>query len=97
MRHNNRDQESHLTGKPDAVKAARPVWGEVGRNLPQKCGKALPSHSITILALHVIRTPQAEEERKPDLRLRKVRSSDELTRDRVPRRLPAVPYEEQPC
>jgi len=57
--------------------------------------KGICKHAVA-LALHVIRNPQAEAERKPDLTLRKVRSSEELARDRALRRLPSLPYEDLP-
>jgi uncharacterized Zn finger protein len=64
--------------------------------------KATCKHAV-VLALSVIRAgetktqEQHHERRAPDLRLRKGRTSDELTRDRVPRRLPSLPFEEWPC
>lgn len=57
---------------------------------------AICKHAVA-LALTVLQTPAVEvEERKPDLRLRRMRTTDELTRDRAPRRLPALPYEALP-
>lgn len=52
------------------------------------------------LALYAIRNPQecpSEGESKPNLKLARVRSDDEIRRDTAgPRRLPARPYEELP-
>jgi hypothetical protein len=64
--------------------------------------KVTRKHAV-VLALSVIRARETKtqeqhyEMRAPDLRLRKVRTSDELARDRVPRRLPSLPFEEWPC
>jgi uncharacterized Zn finger protein len=56
---------------------------------------AICKHAVA-LALQVLRSPAVEiEERQPDLRLWRMRTSDETIRDRV-RFMAALPYEELP-
>lgn len=61
--------------------------------------KAICKHLLA-MALQVLRAEgvvQEEPEQRPvNLKLRRARSSDELARDRAPRRLPALPYDELP-
>jgi hypothetical protein len=61
----------------------------------------LPQHAYQVSPLpQVQENTQAQtltpEERPVNLKLRRARTSDELARDRAPRRLPALPYEELP-
>jgi len=54
--------------------------------------RAACKHAVA-LALTILQIPAVEvEERKPDLRLKRMRTSDELAHDRA-RRLPALPCE----
>ena len=52
-------------------------------------------------ALKILQTKEGVVEQEPEqqpvnLKLRRARTSDELARDRTPRRLPVLPYDELP-
>ncbi len=62
--------------------------------------RQVPCKHLLAFALRILQVEegvQEEPEQRPvNLKLRRARSSDELARDRAPRRLPALPYDELP-
>lgn len=62
--------------------------------------RQVPCKHLLAFALRILQVEEGVQEepgqRPVNLKLRRARSSDELARDRAPRRLPALPYDELP-